>query len=103
MEFVVRDSVPVVAHVLGIPESLSELAVRHVVDCFEPVCPGTDYHNEKKLADAPQKTGIPAKRLGAMAESVTQSDNDTVRLRSLARDGRPLSEDELREIYQEGR
>lgn len=103
MEFVVRDSVPVVAHVLGIPESLAELAVRHVVDCFEPECPVTGYLNEKILAHAAQQTGIPAERLEAMAEAVTKSANDTVRLRSLARDGRPLSEDELREIYLEGR
>lgn len=102
MEFIVRDSVPVVAHVLGIPESLAELAVRHAVDCLEPACPVTGYLNEKILAHTAQQTGIPAERLEAMAEAVTKSANDTVRLKS-AEDGRPLSEDELREIYLEGR
>lgn len=102
MEFVIKDAVPVVAQVLGIPEPLAELAVRHVIGCTES-CPVAGYLNKVMLARAAEATGIPANRLDALAEAVTKSANDTVRLRSQARDGRPLTEDELREVYLEGR
>jgi hypothetical protein len=80
-EMMILDTLPVARAVLGLPDDLAELAVRHAYTCPERPCLVERYLTSKMLEAAAESNGVPIEQVTDLTLAVSKGLADTLRIR----------------------
>lgn len=87
IEMMIRDTLPVVRDVLGLPDDLAELAVRHAYTCPRRPCDVERYLTNKMLQAAADSNNVPVEQITDLTIAVSKGLADTLRIQKEQRGG----------------
>lgn len=99
-EKLVRETVPVVMRVLGLPPDLADRAVRHAFTCPKAPCEVHDYLMDRVNAKTAEVTGVPQAQVDEVIKSTTKATVDTLAMQH--RLGIQIGIEQLRAAYESG-
>jgi hypothetical protein len=100
IEMMIRDTVPVAREVLGLPDELAELAVRHAYTCPKRPCQVEQYLTDKMLEAAAKSNDVPIEQVTDLTLAVSKGLADTLRIKK-AQQGK-LQPGEAEAAYRQG-
>jgi hypothetical protein len=100
IEMMIRDTVPVAREVLGLPDELAELSVRHAYTCPKRPCEVERYLTSKMLEAAAKSNDVPIEQITDLTLAVSKGLADTLRIQKEQQGG--LAPGEAEAAYRQG-